>query len=61
LFTKTFILPAYGGDPNHITLSGFANGASMATRMHVIYSATFKGVGLIAGGPFGPVSNTITS
>ena len=52
--TNTFPLPPYGGDPDHITLSGFASGASMATRMHVIYSSTFKGVGLIGGGPYGP-------
>ena len=54
LSTNKFTLPAYGGDPDHITLSGFASGSSMATRMHVIYSKTFKGVGLISGGPYGP-------
>ena len=57
LSTKTFTLPPYGGDPDHITLSGFASGASMATRMHIIYSTKFKGVGLIAGGPFGPAKS----
>ncbi len=27
-------------------------GAYMATQVHVAYSATFKGVGSIAGGPY---------
>ena len=46
-------LPPLGIDGDSITISGFSGGSFASTNMHVIYSETFKGVGLLSGGPFG--------
>ena len=59
-------LPSLGANPHTVTISGFSGGAFMATHMHVIYSKTIKGAGIIAGGPFGvpttlPVDPSILS
>jgi predicted esterase len=45
-------LPALGGNPNTITLSGFEGGAIMADHMMIIYSTTFQGAGLMIGAPY---------
>lgn len=45
-------LGAYGGDSNGVSVSGISSGAYMATQMHVAHSALFKGVGIVAGGPY---------
>ena len=50
---KDVALPAMGGDPDSITISGFSGGSYAATQLHVIYSDLIKGSGLIAGGPYG--------
>lgn len=45
-------LGSYNVDPNHISISGVSSGGYMATQMQVAYSATFRGAGVIAGGPY---------
>ena len=35
-----------------ISTSGISSGAFMATQMHVAYSASIKGAGVVAGGPY---------
>jgi hypothetical protein len=46
-------LAAYGVDPGQVSVSGLSSGAYMAVQLAVAYSATFSGVGVIAGGPYG--------
>jgi len=46
-------LPYMGGNPDTITLSGFSSGGFMSHLTHVIFSDTFKGVGIFSGGPYG--------
>ena len=46
-------LPSFGADPESVTFSGISGGSFMAHSMHVIHSYTIKGVGLVAGGPYG--------
>jgi poly(3-hydroxybutyrate) depolymerase len=41
-----------GGNADSVTVSGFSSGAGMASSMHVIYSDTFKGAGILSGGNF---------
>ena len=45
-------LPGLGVDPDTVTVSGYASGSYMANVMHVAYSETIKGAGLICGGPY---------
>jgi len=45
-------LPALKADTLAITASGVSSGAYMAVQLHVAHSATVKGVGVIAGGPY---------
>jgi predicted esterase len=45
-------LPSMGADPNTITVYGFSCGSYMATNLNVVFSDTFKGAGLISGGPY---------
>jgi len=45
-------LPGLGVNPNTVTVAGFGCGAYMANVMHVVYSKTIKGAGLIEGGPY---------
>ena len=45
-------LPFLGADPHFTTISGISSGGFMAVQMHVAFSETFKGVGVIAGGPY---------
>ena len=37
-------------DPKKVSVSGLSAGAFMAVQMHVAYSKTFMGAGIIAGG-----------
>ena len=58
LFSSYYVLdemrlPSFGADPESVTFSGISSGSFMAHSMHIIYSKTIKGVGLIAGGPYG--------
>jgi poly(3-hydroxybutyrate) depolymerase len=45
-------LPAFQIDRNERSVSGLSSGAFMAAQLQVAYSATFKGAGIIAGGPY---------
>ncbi len=45
-------LPALGIDPRQITVSGLSSGAYMAAQFEVAYSASIRGAGVIAGGPY---------
>jgi poly(3-hydroxybutyrate) depolymerase len=45
-------LPALHADIAAVTVSGVSSGASMAVQFHVAHSATVKGAGAIAGGPY---------
>ena len=45
-------LPALNVDTGQITVSGLSSGGFMANQLGYAYSATFKGVGVFAGGPY---------
>jgi len=45
-------LPALGADASAVTVSGVSAGGYMAVQMHVAHSATVKGAGILAGGPY---------
>lgn len=45
-------LPALNVDPAQITVSGLSAGGFMAHQLGVAHSATFRGVGVFAGGPY---------
>ncbi|HET7794320.1 MAG TPA: PHB depolymerase family esterase [Rhizobacter sp.] len=45
-------LPALNVDTSQITVSGLSSGGFMANQLGYAYSATFKGVGVFAGGPY---------
>lgn len=45
-------LPALGADPAQVSVSGLSSGAFMAVQYQVAYSASVKGAGVIAGGPY---------
>lgn len=45
-------LPRFQIDRSEISVSGLSSGAFMAAQLQVAYSATFKGAGIIAGGPY---------
>jgi len=45
-------LGKYNVDRTKISVSGASSGAAMATQLHVAYSATFSGAGLLAGNPY---------
>ncbi|MGZ5884495.1 MAG: extracellular catalytic domain type 2 short-chain-length polyhydroxyalkanoate depolymerase [Burkholderiaceae bacterium] len=45
-------LGAYNADPSQSTVSGLSSGGFMANQLGYAYSATFKGVGVFAGGPY---------
>ena len=45
-------LPGLGADLGNVSVSGLSSGAFMAAQIATAYSATFKGVGVIAGGPY---------
>ncbi|XP_077985960.1 poly(3-hydroxybutyrate) depolymerase-like [Glandiceps talaboti] len=43
---------SYGADPTQVSVSGTSSGAYMAIQMHVAYSASIMGSGVVAGGPY---------
>ena len=45
-------LPRFQIDRTELSVSGLSSGAFMAAQLQVAYSATFKGAGIIAGGPY---------
>ncbi|MEO7494812.1 MAG: poly(3-hydroxybutyrate) depolymerase [Massilia sp.] len=45
-------LPALGADLNFTTVSGISSGGFMAAQLATAYSSRFKGVGVIAAGPY---------
>src|SRR6185295_11803940 len=45
-------LPRLNVDAAKTTVSGLSSGAFMANQLGYAYSATFKGVGVFAGGPY---------
>jgi poly(3-hydroxybutyrate) depolymerase len=45
-------LPALNVDTSQTTVSGLSSGGFMANQLGYAYSATFKGVGVFAGGPY---------
>jgi poly(3-hydroxybutyrate) depolymerase len=45
-------LPALNIDTGNITVSGLSSGGFMANQLGYAYSATFKGVGVFAAGPY---------
>ena len=42
----------YNVDSSRISVSGISSGAMMATQLHVAHSSSFKGVAMLAGGPW---------
>jgi poly(3-hydroxybutyrate) depolymerase len=45
-------LPALRLDPDATTVSGLSSGAFMAVQVHVAFSDSIAGAGIVAGGPF---------
>lgn len=45
-------LPGLGADLGQVSVSGLSSGAFMAAQIATAYSSMFKGVGIIAGGPY---------
>ena len=45
-------LPALSGDPGQTSVSGLSSGAFMAGQFQVAFSASIKGAGIVAGGPY---------
>jgi predicted peptidase len=45
-------LPSYKTDPSQTSVSGLSSGAYMAVQYQVAYSASVKGTGIVAGGPY---------
>lgn len=55
-------LNSYGADGNMVSVSGLSSGGCMATQLHVAFSKTFMGVGIISGAPYYCAqSNTVTA
>jgi poly(3-hydroxybutyrate) depolymerase len=46
------LLPALNIDTSQTTVSGLSSGGFMANQLGYAYSATFKGIGVFAGGPY---------
>jgi hypothetical protein len=52
-------LPALGADASQTSVSGLSSGAFMTVQLQVAYSATLKGAGVVAGGPYYCAQNNI--
>ena len=50
--SKIVPLEAYKTQKGQSSVSGLSSGAFMAVQLHLAYSASFSGAGIIAGGPF---------
>ena len=46
------LLPALGANPDTVTASGFSAGSYMSNMIHVAFSETIKGIGMVSGGPY---------
>lgn len=53
----TPLAPLQKLDSRAITVSGISSGAFFAHQFHVAYSSLVKGVGMVAGGPYGCADN----
>jgi len=51
-------LPALGGDPARVSVSGLSSGGFMALQYAVAFSASTVGVGVVSGGPYDCASVT---
>lgn len=54
-------LPKLGTDKSQTTVSGLSSGGFMAVQLHVAYSDTFNGAGIVAGGPYYCAENSFFS
>jgi poly(3-hydroxybutyrate) depolymerase len=54
-------LRSYNVDSSRISVSGISSGGFMAVQLHVAYSSLFKGVGVVAGGPYYCAQDQFTS
>lgn len=52
-------LPRLKIDKQQITVSGLSSGGYMAVQLHVAYSNTFRGAGVVAAGPFYCAENSM--
>lgn len=52
VFAESPNLPAFGSDLTQTSVSGLSSGAFMTAQLGTAYSASFMGIGVIAGGPF---------
>src|SRR5262249_28458180 len=53
----TPLAPLQKLDARAITVSGISSGAFFAHQFHIAYSGLVKGVGMVAGGPYGCADN----
>ncbi len=61
IFCILLLIPGLAHSKNRSdSLSGLSSGAFMAAQMHVAHSKVFKGVAIIAGGPFGCSGGEVT-
>ncbi|CAF5016678.1 unnamed protein product, partial [Rotaria sp. Silwood1] len=51
-------LSSYNVDPSETSVSGLSSGAYFATQIQVAFSASIKGAGIIAGGPYNCAGQT---
>ncbi|CAF0981342.1 unnamed protein product [Rotaria magnacalcarata] len=51
-------LSSYNVDPSETSVSGLSSGAFFATQIQVAFSASIKGAGIIAGGPYNCAGQT---
>ena len=49
IFILSINIESYSINKNKITVSGVSSGAAMASQMHIAYSSTITGSGIIAG------------
>lgn len=54
LYLNMFVLftGRYGADSTQVSVSGLSSGAYMAVQLHVAYSKSIMGLGVVAGGMF---------
>ncbi|XP_006814225.1 poly(3-hydroxybutyrate) depolymerase-like [Saccoglossus kowalevskii] len=53
-------LGSYGADADQVSASGVSSGGYMAIQMHVAYSASVMGSGVLAGGPYHCAEDTVS-
>jgi poly(3-hydroxybutyrate) depolymerase len=52
-------LPSFNVDAAQTSVSGLSSGAFMAVQLQVAYSASIKGAGIVAGGPYYCAANNV--